>query len=87
MYAIRSYYAPMFAVAATWPVVENIPDHIEADAFPREILLTQVHYTEHIRFHRPLIPGQALSIEGRVAAIMPHRAGTQIVIRFRNNFV
>jgi acyl dehydratase len=73
---------PMFAVAATWPVAENIPDHIEADAFPREIQLTQVHYSEHIRFHRPLIPGQTLSIEGRVAAIMPHRAGTQIVIRF-----
>jgi len=73
---------PMFAVAATWPVVENIPDHIEADDFPQEIRLTQVHYTEHIRFHRPLFPGQALSIEGRVAAILPHRAGTQIVICF-----
>ncbi len=71
---------PMFAVAATWPVIANLPDFIEADDFPEEILLTQVHYTEHIRFHRPLVPGQALAIQGRVAAILPHRAGTQIVI-------
>ena len=70
---------PMFAVAATWPIIENIQDFIEADHFPEEILLTQVHYTEHIRFHRPLSPGQALTIKGRIAAILPHRAGTQIV--------
>ena len=73
---------PMFAVAATWPVIENLPEFIEADNFPQEILLTLVHYTEHIRFHQPLIPGQALSIQGRVAAILPHRAGTKIVTCF-----
>jgi acyl dehydratase len=73
---------PMFAVAATWPIIENIPDFLDADDFPREILLTQVHYTEHIRFHKALSPGQALSIKGRIAAILPHRAGTQIVTCF-----
>ena len=73
---------PMFAVAATWPIIENLPAFIEADDFPQEVLLTLVHYTEHIRFHRPLIPGQTLSIQGRVAAILPHRAGTQIVTCF-----
>ncbi len=70
---------PMFAVATTWPIIENIPNFIEADHFPEEILLTQVHYTEHIRFHRPLSPGQVITIKGRLAAILPHRAGTQIV--------
>jgi acyl dehydratase len=73
---------PMFAVAATWPIIENLPEFIESDDFPQEILFTLVHYTEHIRFHRPLVPGQALSIQGRVAAILPHRAGTQIVTCF-----
>ena len=73
---------PMFAVAATWPIIENLPAFIEADDFPREVLLTLVHYSEHLRFHRPLIPGQTLAIQGRVAAIMPHRAGTQIVTCF-----
>lgn len=73
---------PMFAVAATWPIIENLPEFIESDDFPQEIFLTLVHYTEHIRFHRPLIPGQTLSIQGRVAAILPHRVGTQIVTCF-----
>ena len=73
---------PMFAVAATWPIIENLPEFIDADDFPEEVLLTLVHYTEHIRFHRPIIPGQRLSIQGRIAAIIPHRAGTQIVTCF-----
>jgi acyl dehydratase len=73
---------PMFAVAATWPIIENITDFLDADDFPREILLTQMHYTEHIRFHNSLSPGQALSVKGRIAAILPHRAGTQIVTCF-----
>jgi acyl dehydratase len=73
---------PMFAVAATWPIIENLPEFIESDDFPQELLLTLVHYTEHIRFHRSLIPGRALSIQGRIAAILPHRAGTQIVTCF-----
>jgi acyl dehydratase len=73
---------PMFAVAATWPIIENLPEFIESDDFPQDVLLTLVHYTEHIRFHRPLIPGQALAVQGRVAAILPHRAGTQILTCF-----
>jgi acyl dehydratase len=73
---------PMFAVAATWPILERIWGYIEDPDFPRELLLTQVHYTEHLRFHRPVRPGDALTIRGAVAAIMPHRAGTHIVIRF-----
>ena len=34
---------PMFAVAATWPIIENLPEFIETDAFPQEVLLTLVH--------------------------------------------
>lgn len=73
---------PMFAVAATWPISERIWDYIEAPDFPREILMTQVHYSEHLEFFRPLRPGDDVKIQGTIAAIMPHRAGTHIVIRF-----
>ncbi len=73
---------PMFAVAVTWPVSERIWDFIEDDNFPRDIIQTQVHYTEHLAFHRPILPGDELTVKGRVAAIMPHRAGTVTVIRF-----
>jgi acyl dehydratase len=73
---------PLFAVAVTWPIVEKIWDYIEIEDFPREVLLTQVHYTEHLEFHRPVRPGDGLRIKGRIAAILPHRAGTHIVVRF-----
>jgi acyl dehydratase len=73
---------PMFAVAATWPIAERIWDFIDDVNFPKDIIKTQVHYTEHLAFHRPLRPGDELTIKGRVAAIMPHRAGTVSVVRF-----
>lgn len=73
---------PLFPVALTWQVIEKYPELIEASAFPKEIIFTQVHYTEHIRYNRPIQPGDRLVITGTIAAILPHRAGTHIVTRF-----
>lgn len=73
---------PLFPVAITWPIIENIADYIEAQEFPREILFTQVHYTEHLHIHRPVKPGGDIKIRGSIAAILPHRAGVHVVIRF-----
>jgi acyl dehydratase len=73
---------PLFPVALTWPIIENITDYLRADAFPREALLTQVHFSEHLRIHQPVTPGMRLTICGVIAAILPHRAGTYVVIRF-----
>lgn len=73
---------PLFPVALTWPVIEHITDYLQADGFPEEVLFTQVHYSEHLSLHRPVKPGTKLSIKGVIAAILPHRAGTYVVIRF-----
>jgi acyl dehydratase len=73
---------PMFAVAVTWPISERILDFIQADDFPKEILVTLVHYTEHLAFHRTVRPGDHLTIKGCIAAILPHKAGTLMVLRF-----
>jgi len=73
---------PLFSVALTWAVIERIWEHIEAKDFPLEILTTMVHYREHLRFHRPVVPGDTLTLKGAIAAILPHRAGTQVVMRF-----
>jgi len=73
---------PLFPVAVTWPVCERIWEFMETDDFPFELLATQVHYTEHIAFHRPIRPGDNLTVKGKIAAILPHRAGTLVVIRF-----
>ncbi|MGD2126326.1 MAG: MaoC/PaaZ C-terminal domain-containing protein [Desulfobacteraceae bacterium] len=73
---------PMFSVAVTWPIIEKIWDFIEAKDFPVAIMATQVHYTEHLEFFRPIRPEDALIVKGKIAAILPHRAGTHVVLRF-----
>jgi acyl dehydratase len=73
---------PLFPVAMTWPIIENIADYIEAAGFPKELLLTQVHYSEHLSIHQPVTPGIPVKIRGVIAAILPHRAGTHVVMRF-----
>ena len=73
---------PMFSVAATWPIVENLEDFVSADDFPFEVLRTQVHFSEFLEFHAPTKPGDELRIKGVIAAILPHRAGTHVVLRF-----
>ena len=73
---------PLFPVAVTWPIVENITDYLEAQGFPQYVLFTQVHYSEHLSIHRPVTPGSNLKIRGAIAAIMPHRAGTYVITRF-----
>jgi len=73
---------PLFPVAVTWPIIENITDYLEAGDFPKEVLFTQVHYSEHLNIHKPVSPGINMKISGAIAAILPHRAGTHVVIRF-----
>lgn len=73
---------PLYCAAVTWPVVERIWEFIKADNFPMEILATQVHYSEQIQFYRLVSPGDRLTVNGKIAAILPHRAGTCVVIRF-----
>ena len=67
---------PTFPVAVTWPMVSRLGEFIQSETFPTDLLITQVHYTEHLILHRPVRPGDRLTIEGEIAAILPHRAGT-----------
>jgi hypothetical protein len=63
---------PVYPVALTWNIIGRITEFIVSEKFPTELLLSQVHYTEHLEIHRPLSPGLQLIIEGRIAAILPH---------------
>ena len=73
---------PMFAVAVTWPISERIWEYMESEDFPKEILTTQVHLTEHLVFHRIIRPGDRLTVKGAIAGISPHKAGTLVVLRY-----
>jgi hypothetical protein len=72
---------PVFPVAITWNILGSIQNFIDSDSFPSELLFTQVHYTEHLEIHKPVTPGQKLIISGKIVAIIPHRAGTQVILR------
>ncbi len=73
---------PMYSVATTWPILERLWKYIDANDFPMEILRTQVHYSEHLEFHAAIIPGDELRINGVIAALLPRRAGTHLIVRF-----
>jgi len=73
---------PMFPVAITWNITGRIWEYLEADDFPLDALLTQVHHAETIVHHRPLVPGDRLTVAGVIAAIESHRAGTRVIIRY-----
>jgi acyl dehydratase len=73
---------PMFCVAVTWPISERIWDYLDVADFPKNALMTQVHYTEHLQIHRLIKPADHLIIKGQVAAIVPHKAGTHLVFRY-----
>jgi len=72
---------PMFAVSVTWPVLSRLENFIESKNFPKEVLMTQVHYTEHLILHRLILPEDELSLTGTLKAFLQHRAGTHTIIR------
>lgn len=73
---------PMLATALTWQVAGRIWEFLPPGDFPTTALLSQVHYSEHLLYYQPLQPGLSLSLRGQVTAILPHRAGAHIVMRF-----
>jgi len=73
---------PMYAVAVTWPIIENIRDFMIGKRFSNRVMITMVHYSEHLIIHRLMKPGDDLTIRGKIIAMLPHKAGTHIIIRF-----
>ncbi len=73
---------PMLAVALTWRISERFLEFWGDNDFPYEALARQVHYSERLQWERPMRPGERLRIEGEVAAILPHRAGTHLIIAY-----
>ena len=71
---------PLFAVAVTWPVLSRLDSFIASSDFPKEVLMTQVHYTEHLMVQRLIRPGDQLTVRGTLKAFLPHRAGTHAII-------
>lgn len=73
---------PMLAISLTWPISESVAESWGGADFPVEVLSRQVHYSEFLQWMKPIRPGDRLRIEGAVASILPHRAGTHLIIEY-----
>jgi acyl dehydratase len=71
---------PTLAAALTWPLLQNIYDYLDL-GFPAEIMFRIVHYSEQLVIERPLKPGDRLSIEGQVVAVVPEKSGTHVIFK------
>lgn len=78
------YASPMFPVTLIWRII--LADRAKyAPAglpYPQEVWDQLMHYTEYIDFKRLLRPGVKVRIKSQISAMIPQRAGTQIVFRF-----
>jgi len=73
---------PMLGVALTWQISARFLEYWNSADFPHEVLAQQVHYSEVFEWRRPVVPGDKLRIEGEVKAILPHRAGTHLILEY-----
>jgi acyl dehydratase len=74
---------PMFATAVTWQISRRLWEFLDAPDFPIQLLMTQVHYSEHLILHRCIRPGDKLTVAGVITAMLPHRAGAHVVVEFK----
>ena len=70
---------PMMAVALTWPISERFLD-FWGPFTTADVLSRQVHYTEHIIWHRCMRPGDSLTVQGELVSIVPYRTSTNMVV-------
>ena len=73
---------PMLAIVLTWRISEHFFEYWGGADFPYEAIARQVHFSEAIEWKRPMRPGERLRIEGRVSGILPHRAGTHLILSY-----
>jgi len=71
---------PVFPVVLSWPIVTSLPGLL-GDRVAPEVFSRMVHATERIRYERPLLPGDALVMTGRVAGLSQTRAGALVTVR------
>lgn len=70
---------PIFPVTTTWPIFSNLPEFDTSGKFPFELMMTAVHYSEHLIIHRLLKPQERIYLKSKIVSMLPHRAGTHII--------
>lgn len=71
--------SPMFPVSLCWRIILAGRKNYIDMPYPQEVWDQLMHYTEFIEFHRLIQPDTKVRIKTEIAAMLPQRAGTQIV--------
>lgn len=73
---------PMMTWAFTWRFSAERDRYWGDAGLPREFGGRSVHYTEDMRWTRPIRPGDRLTIEGEIVELKAHRSGTYMKTRY-----
>ncbi|MCX8064365.1 MAG: MaoC/PaaZ C-terminal domain-containing protein [Candidatus Hydrogenedentes bacterium] len=73
---------PLYVVSLTWKISSSFGEFWDTSDFPLDVLATQVHYFEDLRWYRKIYAGETIIIDGEVSAILPHIAGTLLCINY-----
>ncbi len=70
---------PMFAVNLCWPIILIKKEDYVDLPYPQEVWDQLMHYTEYLDIKRLIQPTTKIRIKTEISAMLPQRAGTQIV--------
>lgn len=72
---------PLFPVKISWQIVERL--HTLWDiTFPVNLLDHLIHQSEYIKIFRPIKAEEDLVVQGELIALVPHKLGVKLTIRF-----
>ncbi len=71
---------PLFAVCYEWPLAQPLRDL----AALRPLFPRLLHAQHDLTLHRPVRPGETLSVSGRIVAVAQRRPGAFVVFRFES---
>ena len=72
---------PLFVARISWEIIEKLNQLSEVE-FPDHIFDHLAHQSEYLEIHRLLKPGDELTIPGEIVAVIPHKLGVKIFLKF-----
>jgi len=72
---------PLFPVRISWGIIKNLSDYLDIK-MPFNLQSQLVHQSEYLQFERLPNPGDTLQLGGEIAALIPHRRGVKIFLKF-----
>lgn len=72
---------PLFVARISWEIIERLNQLSEVE-FPDHVFDHLAHQSEYLEIYRLLKPGDELTIHGEIVAVIPHKLGVKITLKF-----